>query len=85
MITNINEFKNSINENNANLEIGKIYKIYDKLKNGAIIYSQAKFDGDDENGYKFTIINRNPAESISLNNIDNYVFSQTMQYIPKKK
>ena len=81
MITNINEFKRSLMENNSNdLIKGTLYKIYDKLKNNTIMYSQAKYLGEN----KFELINMK-GEIISLDNFDNYIFTETRDFTTVKK
>ena len=37
---------------------GNIYKVYDTEDNGKILYSAARFEGEDSKGNKFALINR---------------------------
>lgn len=84
MITNINEFKNSLMENSSEeFTVNLIYKIYDRTKGGSIMYSQAKYLGQDDKGYKFQLINKSENNIIHLDNINNYTVVQTRDFTTK--
>lgn len=86
MITNINDYKNYIMENNSNEPVeGVLYKIYDRTKGGSLIHSQAKYVSKDKNGYKFNLINRKEDNFIWLNNLNDYSFTETRDFTTKKK
>jgi len=40
------------------LKQGSVYKVFDKEKNGALVYSAARFDGLEKEGNKFTLVNK---------------------------
>ena len=72
-------------EMETEVEKGKVYKVFDKEKNGAMVYSAAKYEGDDSKGSKFALINR-PTESfvwITKDEMKHMLFTPS-NYKPKE-
>lgn len=40
------------------LVVGNVYKVYDRNKNNTLVYGAAEFQGEDEQGNKFELLNR---------------------------
>lgn len=74
-----------LKEMEAEVAKGNVYKVFDKDKNGAMVYSAARFDGEDKKGLKFALINR-PTESyvwITKDDMKHFVFTPS-SYKPKE-
>lgn len=87
MITTINEYKRIMENSDHELIKDQVYKIYDRTKGGAIMYSQAKYAGKDDKGLKFELLhikNKDDRFTWLEEDYNKYSFQPTRDFTTKK-
>jgi hypothetical protein len=67
------------------LTVGSLYKVFDTEKNGALVYSAAKFIGTDAKGNKFALMNRPNEDEVYITDAEMKHYMLTPSSFVKKK